>query len=143
MHAVFDALSMQQLSPETFDQALESPDKIIGIFFWGHDCPNCEVAKRSLLADSEMVKSLGFRWYHVNVYDHGELGTRFGLHGIPAFFFFRNQKRLGKISPFPGIDSFINALSELKNRFWSVADFSPPWSSSFSTRLKSQDFPPI
>jgi thiol-disulfide isomerase/thioredoxin len=84
------------------------------VFFWGHDCPNCEVAKKMLLQDAELVKPLGIRWFHVNVYEDMELGTRFGLHGIPAFFFFKESRKLGKISPFPGMDPFMSALRELR-----------------------------
>jgi hypothetical protein len=69
-----------------------------------------------LFQDADEVKSLGFQWYDVNVYENLELGTRFGLHGIPAFLFFHRGKKLGKISPFPGIEPFLTALRALRER---------------------------
>lgn len=116
-HPFFAALNCEQLRPSTFDQALDKySDEIVCIFFWGHDCPNCEVAKRMLHQDAELVQELGFRWFHVNVYEDADLGTRFGLHGIPAFFFFHKGRKLGRISPFPGMDPFMTALHELRSK---------------------------
>lgn len=107
---------MEQLRVTTFDEALErSADQLTCVFFWGHDCPNCDVAKRSLVNHLEEVKELALNWFHVNVYEDSELGTRFGLHGIPIFIFFHKGKRLGKISPFPGIEPFLQAIHKLKS----------------------------
>lgn len=117
-HPVFDSIDMQQLNTAAFDAAMEKHQhELVGVFFWGHDCPNCEVAKKMLHQDSEIVKALNIRWFHVNVYEDMELGTRFGLHGIPAFFFFKDGKRLGKISPFPGMTPFMSALQELRLKY--------------------------
>ena len=85
-----------------------------GIFFWGHDCPNCEVAKNILHLEADQMNSIGIRWFHVNTYKNFDLGTRFGLFGIPTFFFFKGEKRLGRISPFPGSEAFFEALQKLK-----------------------------
>ncbi|MBC7370044.1 MAG: thioredoxin family protein [Bdellovibrionaceae bacterium] len=113
----FESLKVSQLEPDTFDAALVAEtEAITAIFFWGHDCPNCEVAKRMLHQDAELVRELNFRWYHVNVYDHPELGTRFGLHGIPTFLFFHRGKKLGRISPFPGMEPFMTALRDLRHK---------------------------
>jgi thiol-disulfide isomerase/thioredoxin len=121
-HPVFAEISAPQLRTDTFDQALgENQDTITAIFFWGHQCPNCDVAKRMLLQDAELVKALGFKWFHVNVYEDSEIGTRFGLHGIPAFYFFFQSRKLGKISPFPGMDPFLRALTELKAKTTSTS----------------------
>ncbi|MBS1971613.1 MAG: thioredoxin family protein [Bdellovibrionales bacterium] len=114
-HPFFAALECEQLRPDNFDQALEKhAEELVCVFFWGHDCPNCEVAKKMLFQDADIVKQLGLRWFHVNVYEDMDLGTRFGLHGIPAFFFFKQGRKLGKISPFPGMDPFMTALRELR-----------------------------
>lgn len=116
-HPVFQALDMTELSPETFDgEVLRATEELTGVFFWGHDCPNCDVAKAMLLQDAGEVRALGLRWFHVNTYDHFDLGTRFGLFGIPTFLFFRGGKKLGRISPFPGMDPFLTALRDLQNR---------------------------
>lgn len=117
-HPLFEALEMSELTPESFDRALvENNGKIVGVFFWGHDCPNCDVAKKMMLLDANDVKAVGLKWFHVNTYNHFELGTRFGLFGIPTFLFFLDGKKLGKISPFPGIDPFLTALHQLKTKY--------------------------
>lgn len=117
-HAVFEKLEMIRLRETDFDSALEaSSSKLTCVFFWGHDCPNCEVAKRMLLQEAESVKALGLNWYHVNTYEDSELGTRFGLFGIPTFLFFFQGKKLGKITPFPGIEPFLEALQGLRAKY--------------------------
>ena len=52
------------------------------------------------------------RWLHANVYDDPEMGNRFGLHGVPAFFVFRGSRRLGRITGWPGGEAFIRAVEE-------------------------------
>jgi thiol-disulfide isomerase/thioredoxin len=116
-HPVFTQIKASQLRPDTFDQVLSVGDTIAAVFFWGHDCPNCEIAKKMLLQDANLVNELGFQWHHVNVYEDSDLGTRFGLHGIPTFLFFYEGKKLGRISPFPGMNPFMTALKELKKKY--------------------------
>lgn len=114
-HPFFQNFPITQLSQNNFDEALtKSTDEIVAIFFWGHNCPNCEVAKNIMSQEIDAIKSVGFTWYHVNVYEETDLGTRFGLHGIPTFLFFHKQKKLGRISPFPSFSAFFEALQKLK-----------------------------
>lgn len=114
-HIFFDKMPITKLNTSTFDEALKNnEDKLVGIFFWGHSCPNCEVAKNILADEVEAVKELGFTWFHVNVYEDFDLSTRYGLHGIPTFLFFYKGKKLGKISPFPTFDAFMEALQKLR-----------------------------
>lgn len=108
-------MPIQKLNTQTFDQVLKSHEsELVGVFFWGHSCPNCEVAKNILSDEVEAVKSLDMTWFHVNVYEDFELSTRYGLHGIPTFIFFYKGKKLGKISPFPTFDAFFEALQKLR-----------------------------
>lgn len=116
-HIFFQKMPIEKLNLENFDQALKkNPNQIVAVFFWGHSCPNCEVAKNVLAQEVETMKSLNFNWYHVNVYEDFELSTRYGLHGIPTFLFFLNEKKLGRISPFPTFEAFIEALNKLKSQ---------------------------
>jgi thiol-disulfide isomerase/thioredoxin len=112
---IFTSLAMKQLTSDTFDQELDIvKDELVGVFFWGHQCPNCEIAKATLHRHHDEVRALRLRWYHVNTYEDLPLGTRFGLHGIPTFLFFHSGKTLGRISPFPGIEPFVEALTKLR-----------------------------
>lgn len=114
-HPFFKEFEIEALTSVHFDEkVLATNQQLTGVFFWGHNCPNCEIAKNSLYQDLKLLKEFKFKWFHVNVYENFDLGTRFGLHGIPAFIFFYNGKKLGRISPFPGSDPFFEALRGLK-----------------------------
>lgn len=117
-HPFFQKFPIQKLNQHDFDQELEKyPGELVGVFFWGHDCPNCEIAKNILHEYRQELAEFGLRWFHVNTYEDFDLGVRYGLHGIPTFLFFHGGKRLGKISPFPGSEPFFRALSELRLKF--------------------------
>ncbi len=114
-HRFFSKTQTEELSLATFDEKLEAHrQELVGVFFWGHDCPNCDVAKTMLAQESDAFLSFGIKWFHVNVYENFDLGTRFGLVGIPTFLFFKNGKKLGRISPFPGTEPFFETLRKLK-----------------------------
>lgn len=38
------------------------------LFLWGHDCPNCDVAKRAILNSTDRFRWSSVRWLHGNVY---------------------------------------------------------------------------
>lgn len=117
-HLLFQRFGMDELTQASFDETLQkSSHELVGIFFWGHDCPNCEVAKRMLLEEATALLALKLKWFHVNTYTESALGTRFGLHGVPTFLFFHQGRRLGRITPFPGIDPFLQALSDLRKKY--------------------------
>jgi thioredoxin-like negative regulator of GroEL len=105
---------ISELTPKNFDSAIQAKDgRLKAIFFWGRQCPNCEIAKRYLEEHHEEVLKTQIDWYHVNTYEHSDLGIRFGLHGIPTFLFFRDEKSLGRITSFPGWDPFQEVLNRL------------------------------
>ena len=113
-HPFFERLGFTTLSEVSFDDCVLVDDgKLKCVFFWGLDCPNCEIAKNALQNRAEEVRSLGLEWFDVNVYETPDLGTRFGLFGIPVFLLFRNGKKLGRITPFPGFDDFRDAVQRL------------------------------
>lgn len=109
----FETYGAGALHPDTFDSEIGSAGnqgRLICVFFWGHDCPNCEIAKKTLLDRRAEAMDLRLKWYHVNVYRDFDLATRFGLFGIPVFIFFRDGRKLGRISPFPGFEAFRDAV---------------------------------
>jgi thiol-disulfide isomerase/thioredoxin len=116
-HPFFKKVNIEELDNVNFDQRLGAhEDDLVGIFFWGHNCPNCEIAKGRLSQEADTMNSLGMKWFHVNTYENFDLGTRFGLFGIPTFLFFYKGKKLGRISPFPGVEPFFQTLKDLKIR---------------------------
>lgn len=117
-HPLFENVPMPQLHQADFDERTKVHEsELVGIFFWGHNCPNCEVAKKMLSEESQRLKDFQLTWFHVNTYEDFDLGVRFGLHGIPTFLFFKDGKKLGRISPFPGTEAFFQALAKLREQF--------------------------
>ena len=87
-----------------------SPGMLDILFLWGRDCPNCDIAKRAILADPERFRWANLRWLHDNVYADPGMGTRFGLHGVPTFIVFSHARKLGRITAWPGSDAFVAAI---------------------------------
>ncbi|MGB4857965.1 MAG: thioredoxin family protein [Dokdonella sp.] len=108
----FDQFTMLEISDDSLEDVLSASSADIDILFlWGRDCRNCDVAKRTILAGPSCFQWPKVRWLHGNVYAEPALGTRFGLHGIPAFIVFSRGRKLGRISPFPGTEPFIAAIN--------------------------------
>lgn len=119
MHAFFEKLQPQELTSQNFDsEILDSTSELKTVlkvvFMWGNNCPNCEVAKNILAEHAVDLKKYPHRWYHINVYENMDIATRFGLHGIPVFFFFQDGKKLGRFTSFPGWDEFHQVLEKWK-----------------------------
>ncbi|HEU4620781.1 MAG TPA: thioredoxin family protein [Burkholderiaceae bacterium] len=118
MHAAdrdaFTAFDMHATTSADIDRQLAT-DELTCVFLWGDDCYNCDIAKGQMLLHESRVASLPVRWLHANVYRDAKLRDRFALHGVPAFFFFRAGKRLGRITGWPGIDAFCKAVLGLTN----------------------------
>jgi len=102
-----------ELTPDNFDSETHKEDgRLKVIFFWGRQCPNCEVAKRYLEENHQEALNPKMDWFHVNTYVHSDLGVRFGLHGIPTFLFFKQGRLLGRVISFPGWEPFSQALQK-------------------------------
>ena len=110
----FDRFPMQLVREDALDAVLVDDARLRILFLWGRDCPNCDIAKRQMLRSPEAFAWPDVDWLHDNVYDDPRMGTRFGLHGIPTFLVFRGRKRLGKISPWPGLVPFVAAIDGLR-----------------------------
>lgn len=109
----FAQFPMAKITSGELDADLAADDNRIAILFlWGRDCPNCDIAKRQILLTPERFQRPELRWLHDNVYDDPKMATRFGLHGIPAFFLFHRGRKLGRISPWPGTEAFMEAVEK-------------------------------
>ena len=109
----FAQFPMAKITSGELDADLAADDNRIAVLFlWGRDCPNCDIAKRQILLTLERFQHPGLRWLHDNVYDDPKMATRFGLHGIPAFFLFHRGRKLGRISPWPGTEAFMEAVEK-------------------------------
>jgi len=112
---VFHAYDMRAVHSGDVDARLVSPpgDDLRCLFLWGKDCYNCNLFKAAALAQQDALKACRLSWFHADVYQDPALGRRFGLHGVPAFIFYRSGKRLGKVTGWPGLPRFSGAVAEL------------------------------
>ena len=104
---------MQPVTSTDLDAALEANQRALAILFlWGRHCPNCDIAKQSMLDAQAMLQWSQVQWLHGNVTDDPQLGVRFGLHGIPGFVVFHGSRKLGRISAWPGPTAFVEAIAQ-------------------------------
>ena len=104
---------IEEATPEDFDQrVLEARDELVLVYFWGNDCPNCEVFAADMQRVLAPFEDAKLRVVKVDAYAHEVLARRFGLYGIPNFFLFRDGKRLGKMSQYYGRAYFQSVLRE-------------------------------
>jgi hypothetical protein len=107
----FEQFPMRRVREPGLDAVLaERADGLSILFLWGRDCPNCDIAKRAMLLARERFQWPRVRWLHDNVYEDPGMATRFGLHGIPAFFVFSGTRKLGRITSWPGPEAFARAI---------------------------------
>jgi thiol-disulfide isomerase/thioredoxin len=112
---LFSELNMLEMSSSNHEAIISQAGRKI-FFFWGNNCPNCDLAKRIIQENISEYKNLNFQWYHANLYRDFELAKAFGVHGIPVFFLYINEKKIGKITSFPGHDQFMEVLSKFNDR---------------------------
>lgn len=110
----FWTFPMRLVREARLDEALPDDGQLRILFLWGKDCPNCDVAKGQILLAPERFRWPDVEWLHDNVYEDAQMGTRFGLHGIPAFLVFRGSRKLGRIGQWPGSDAFVAAIDKLR-----------------------------
>lgn len=96
------------VTPEELDARLAAGDsRLIVLYLWGPDCPNCVVFKRHLPSLLESLHDADFSLLKLDVYTYPEVARRYGVFGIPHFLLFKGGKKIGKMSEFRG------------ERFWS------------------------
>jgi thiol-disulfide isomerase/thioredoxin len=106
-------LKLLELDPQNFDQVFDPENpRLAVIYFWGINCPNCDYAHGQLDLHAESFEQLPVTYYSVNAYEHTELATRYSLIGIPSFLFVRQGKVLGRVTGFPGFETFVQALQK-------------------------------
>jgi thioredoxin 1 len=103
--------------PATFDAALADGDpRLLVAYFWGPDCPNCEVFARELPELLPELDAQQVRLVKVNAYEHMALARRYALFGIPTFLLFRGGKLLGKMSQYRGRGFWLDVIHEHQDR---------------------------
>ena len=105
------AISPEVATPDSFDQLIATQDVLVVVYFWGPDCPNCEIFARDLPGLLEELPQ-DVRVVKVNAYEHTELARRFALFGIPAFVLFKNGKKLGMMRQYNGREFWKTVIIE-------------------------------
>lgn len=108
----FTLFGMQPVDNATADERFAAAG-LTCVFLWGDDCFNCDIAKKHMVSHQARIAALPMRWLHANAYRDVGLRDRFALHGVPAFFFYRDGRKLGRITGWPGIDAFCRAVDGL------------------------------
>lgn len=116
--SVLDRIGALPVTVATLDAVLAQPDRppVTVLFLWGRNCPNCDIAKNEIRLSPDRFLWPDVRWLHCNVYEDGEMATRFGLHGIPVFLVFRHARSVGRITSWPGTEAFVAAIGAQVNK---------------------------
>lgn len=106
---------IETATPETFDELIAAPDALVVVYFWGPECPNCEIFARDLPELLREVPQTGVRLVKANAYEYPELARRFALFGIPGFVLFKNGKKLGMMRQYNGREFWRTVVTEQAN----------------------------
>lgn len=99
-------------TPESFDELITSPDGLVVVYFWGPECPNCEIFARDLPQLATEIPQDGVRIVKVNAYEYPELARRYALFGIPGFVLFKGGKKLGMMRQYHGREYWRTVITE-------------------------------
>ncbi len=106
-------LPLVDVTPLELDTRLAAHrSRLLIVYLWGPDCPNCVIFKRSLPRLLERLTDVQADLVALDVYAHPEIATRYGVMGIPHFLLFKDGKKLGKMSEFRGDSYFTSVLRE-------------------------------
>ncbi len=103
---------VEPATPESFEELIGAQNVLVVVYFWGPDCPNCEVFARDLPGLLEAIPQRGVRVVKVNAYAHPELARRFALFGIPAFVLFKDGVKLGMMRQYNGREYWTAVVTE-------------------------------
>lgn len=102
---------METGTPDSFDQLIAAPGALVVAYFWGPDCPNCEIFARDV---PELLQAIpqDVRVVKVNAYEYPELARRFALFGIPSFVLFKDGVKLGMMRQYYGREYWTAVVTE-------------------------------
>lgn len=101
------------ITHETEWNTLVSDKKLMAADFWGSWCPYCMRLKP--IFESVASKYPEIRFVKVNVDEHEELASRYGVRGIPVIKFFCEEKEVGEIVGYMPQDKLEKKVVEIGN----------------------------
>jgi thioredoxin 1 len=99
-------------TPESFDELIAAPEGLVVVYFWGPECPNCEIFARDLPQLATEIPQQGVKIVKVNAYEFPELARRYALFGIPGFVLFKGGKKLGMMRQYHGREYWRTVITE-------------------------------
>ncbi|MGC4086770.1 MAG: thioredoxin family protein [Polyangiaceae bacterium] len=112
------------LTPPELNGLLEqASDRLLLVYLWGPDCPNCVIFKRSLQQFESKLDELPLEFVSVDAYSYPEVARRYAVHGIPHFLLFKGGRKIGKMSEFRGEKFW---LAVVREQATGVAEPAPP-----------------
>ena len=106
------ASELANVTPAELDERIANSPGLLVVYLWGPDCPNCVIFKRCLPKLLAALTDVNVDFVAVDVYEHAEVGRRFGVFGIPHFVLFKGGKKLGKMSEFRGESYWLSVVRE-------------------------------
>ncbi len=106
------AIEIETATPDSFEKLIEPTADLVVLYFWGPNCPNCEVFARELPELLVAMPQTGVRLVKVNAYEYPELARRFAIFGIPSFVLYRRGKKLGMMRQYYGREYWLTVLKE-------------------------------
>ncbi len=87
---------VKELDTSSFDDTLNSTEKLIIVEFYTTTCPNCQ-AIAPVYANLSKELSSDALFSQVNAQTNMELASRYGVMGVPTFKFFCQKRPIGEI----------------------------------------------
>lgn len=105
-------MNVEIATPDNFDELTQSGTDLVVAYFWGPNCPNCEIFARDLPELLEEIPQTGVRVVKANAYEYPELARRFAIFGIPSFVLFKGGKKLGMMRQYNGREYWKTVIQE-------------------------------
>ena len=122
MNEFFDLFEMRPVDADGFDQALvDAGDALVVVYFWGDNCFNCDQFKKAATIRQDEIRGLDLHWLQADVYADSGLRRRFALHGVPTFYVFHRSRKIGRITSWPGIAAFTEAMHKQQQQIRDAA----------------------
>jgi thiol-disulfide isomerase/thioredoxin len=85
---------------------------LVVVYFWGPDCPNCDVFKAALPGILDELGEAPVRLVSVEAIGSPDTALAHSIYGVPTFYLYRDGEKLGRMSEFRGRRFFVDVLRE-------------------------------
>src|SRR3989344_121058 len=89
--------STVELTADNFEKEVLQSDVPVFVDFWAAWCGPCVQMAPVIAQLAEAYKDKGVKIGKLNVDDHGDVATRYGILSIPTFILFKNGHEAGKM----------------------------------------------